>query len=141
MFLWILLVVNLVTFMSFMYNSTNVDYFKEIYQFFWGCVLEILCQFFGGWSVRQGIYLVFGVRRWGRVYVYAEFKCIPLGPLLGLLVAPGSTTLLTDYLFTGKPLRRSEPAQENWFKSNYMYKAFGLLGRLYFQAHLSVMSS
>ena len=101
MFLWILLVVNLVTFMSFMYNSTNVDYFKEIYQFFGVCAGNTMSVFWG--MVRQTRYLlVFGIRRWGRVYAYAEFKRIPLGPLLGLLVAPGSTTFLTDYLFTGK---------------------------------------
>ena len=65
-FLWILLVVNLVTFMSFVYNSTNVDYFKEIYQFFWGVCwkyyVSFFLFFFWGGVVRQIRYL-FGF--WG----------------------------------------------------------------------------
>ena len=47
----------------------------------------------------------------------------PLGPkeIDGLLVSPGkASSLLTDYLITGYPLR-SELAQEKWFQSQTLH--------------------
>ena len=40
----------------------------------------------------------------------------------GLLVSPGKAyKILTNYQITGKPLRRSEPPKDKWFKSNHQY--------------------
>ena len=89
--LWLLLWVSCII-------QQTLTILRKFISFFGVCAGNTMSVFLG--MVRQTRYLlVFGVRRWGRVYVYAEFKRIPLGPLL---VAPGSTTLLTDYLFTGK---------------------------------------
>ena len=69
----------------------------------------------------------------------------PLGPkeIDGLLVPPGkASTLLTDHLITGLPLK-SEPAQENWFKVKpfILMSLSVLLGWLHLKHILDVMTS
>ena len=62
-----------------------------------------------------------------------DYGSRPLEPkeIDGLLVPPGkASSLLTDQLFTGLPLR-SEPAQEKWLESNQPYISLvGLVGLL-----------
>ena len=62
-----------------------------------------------------------------------------LGEIDGLLLPPGKAyELLTGHLITGKPLTRSENAEEMWFKSNHpqaFLVDFG--GYVFFKKHIS----